>query len=152
MCLISMMISFGVIALVGGGAGYFIANGKLNDASWLWKKYGSDDYQAMVRLKDIGLYAIIIGILLIVVGIILYAVNSSREKSQKTNIYYVQQQRPVQNATRFCCHCGNPLPTDGKFCPSCGSENETVQRQCSCGTVLEDGAVFCPNCGQKYQE
>lgn len=155
MCLSSFLITIGVLALIGGGAGYFFANGKLNDASWLWKKFGSEEYQNMVTLKDIGTYVIIIGIVMIVVGVILYAVYASqRKRNVPPQMTFIQQppaQPTAQAATRVCSYCGKALPADGKFCPNCGGENEITKRQCSCGTVLEDGMAFCPNCGQKYQ-
>lgn len=160
MCLSSFLITIGVIALVGGGAGYLIANGKLNDASYLWKKFGSEEYQNYVTLKDVGTYAIIIGILMIIVGVVLYAVYASQKKNQNVapRVTYIQQptvQPTAQTATRVCSYCGKALPADGKFCPNCGGEcggeNEVARRQCSCGTVLEEDMAFCPNCGRKYQ-
>ena len=40
-----------------------------------------------------------------------------------------------------CAHCGADLPTDAKFCQSCG---KTAKPQA--------GANFCPKCGEKHRK
>jgi cytochrome c-type biogenesis protein CcmH/NrfG/ribosomal protein L40E len=49
-----------------------------------------------------------------------------------------------------CVKCGKKLPTDAKFCSSCGTKvEEAAASFCRhCGTPLKPGAKFCHSCGQ----
>lgn len=147
----SMLIMIGVFALLGGGAGYFMADGKLNDGDFRFEHYGSSTFSDMVNIRNISQYAIIIGILLIVVGVILYAVSASKRNSgPKVSASPVGNGVPAAER-RYCTSCGQPLTTGGRFCPYCGNENTETVRRCTCGSILDDDAVFCPSCGKKYQ-
>ena len=47
-----------------------------------------------------------------------------------------------------CNYCGELLPNDAKFCPSCGHKIIVERNHCpQCGTMMPEDALFCPNCG-----
>ena len=49
-----------------------------------------------------------------------------------------------------CPFCYRQLPSEAKFCSSCGTIVKTSQLSaCSCGQPLLPNAKFCPKCGQK---
>lgn len=55
---------------------------------------------------------------------------------------------------KTCEKCGKILDEGVKFCPSCGTEVKTEEKEelldpiCKkCGTILSDDVKFCPNCG-----
>ncbi|MCX8069523.1 MAG: zinc ribbon domain-containing protein, partial [Thermodesulfovibrionales bacterium] len=46
-----------------------------------------------------------------------------------------------------CDECGNPVPQDARFCPSCGHQL-VIFKQCpSCKKNIPPSARFCPRCG-----
>ncbi len=52
----------------------------------------------------------------------------------------------------LCPDCNVPVPTDAKFCPSCGHQ-QLVFKQClNCHKNLTPGAKFCSRCGQSAEE
>jgi predicted nucleic acid-binding Zn ribbon protein len=47
-----------------------------------------------------------------------------------------------------CVVCGNEIPDDSKFCPSCGKNPKPETVMCSkCGQKIETGQKFCVSCG-----
>lgn len=48
-----------------------------------------------------------------------------------------------------CNYCGELLPNEAKFCPSCGHEIVERSHCPQCGTMMPEGALFCPNCGNR---
>ena len=44
-----------------------------------------------------------------------------------------------------CSNCGCDMENGAKFCPKCGSKQETVCP--NCGAKIYNGDVFCGNCG-----
>ena len=150
-----MLVIVGVFTLLGGGAGYFVADSKLNDGDFRFEHYGSSTFGEMIDLRNISQFAIILGVLLIVVGVVLYAVSVSKHNSKSGGSghsgEWVPTVQPQPGAVRFCVNCGKPLTAGGKFCPYCGHESLETVRRCACGSILEDDAIFCPDCGKKYQ-
>lgn len=66
-----------------------------------------------------------------------------------TNVPKVEN-APKQQNTKKCAECGEIMPANAKFCPSCGAKQEA--KFCAeCGAKLEAGAKFCPNCGKKVE-
>lgn len=64
-----------------------------------------------------------------------------------TNAPKVENTPKSQNMKK-CAKCGEMMPANAKFCPSCGEKQEA--KFCAeCGAKLEAGAKFCPNCGKK---
>lgn len=64
-----------------------------------------------------------------------------------TNAPKVENTPKSQNMKK-CANCGEMMPANAKFCPSCGEKQEA--KFCAeCGAKLEAGAKFCPNCGKK---
>ena len=58
---------------------------------------------------------------------------------------------PVQTATNACTACGKPIAVGSRFCPECGTAQETKAFCTGCGGELGAGAKFCPACGQKAE-
>lgn len=60
------------------------------------------------------------------------------------------QQQPSQSAQgNSCTKCSTAVPTNAKFCPSCGNK-VGEERFCSdCGAKISAGAKFCPECGKQ---
>jgi membrane protease subunit (stomatin/prohibitin family) len=53
----------------------------------------------------------------------------------------------------FKCHeCGQDIPRDAKFCPSCGHQQLVFQKCVACGKNLTPNARFCSRCGQAVEE
>ena len=146
----STMIILGVLALLGGGGGYFMADAKLNDGDFRWEHYGSSTYGEMVNLRNISQYAIVIGILLIIIGVILYAVNASKQNGGVKQSSFSSANINSASSGINCSFCGKTLAIGGKFCPHCGKEHKETARRCTCGTLLDDDAIFCTKCGRKY--
>lgn len=48
-----------------------------------------------------------------------------------------------------CNYCGELLPNEAKFCPSCGHEIVERSHCPQCGTMMPEGALFCSNCGNR---
>jgi uncharacterized membrane protein YvbJ len=55
----------------------------------------------------------------------------------------VGDSRDPMSDTITCPSCGTVMPSDSKFCRSCG---KTIQRCSSCGSQLLPGIMFCPKC------
>lgn len=54
---------------------------------------------------------------------------------------------------KYCLKCNVEIEDDSKFCPICGSKQETEERKCiDCGTVLSKEVLFCPKCGTKQND
>jgi membrane protease subunit (stomatin/prohibitin family) len=51
-----------------------------------------------------------------------------------------------------CQECGNTIPVDAKFCPSCGHQQLVFARCGSCGKNLTPNSNFCPRCGHPAGE
>ena len=47
-----------------------------------------------------------------------------------------------------CQECQNLIPTDSKFCPSCGHQQLIFNQCANCGKNLTPNAMFCSRCGQ----
>jgi len=59
---------------------------------------------------------------------------------------------PKEEQSFTCPECGKPVPTEAKFCPSCGHQ-QLVFRQCeNCNKNLVPNAKFCSRCGQTAEE
>lgn len=73
--------------------------------------------------------------------------NNNNNNNSNTNV----QEKNVD--TKKCNNCKATINSSAKFCPECGSKNETdeikVKYCTSCGTKILDGAKFCPECGNK---
>lgn len=57
-----------------------------------------------------------------------------------------------QQQTRPCPKCGNIIPANSTFCPSCGANLQQQQQQqmiacAKCGEKMPAGTKFCPSCG-----
>lgn len=55
---------------------------------------------------------------------------------------------------RICRNCGQPVPEDMMFCPTCGSRMaDALGRVCvACGQLLQPGERICPTCGYPVDE
>jgi len=51
-----------------------------------------------------------------------------------------------------CPECQNPIPTDSKFCPSCGHQQLVFIQCTNCGKNLTPNAMFCSRCGHPAKE
>ncbi len=51
-----------------------------------------------------------------------------------------------------CPECHNPIPTDSKFCPSCGHQQLVFTQCANCGKNLTPNAMFCSRCGHPAEE
>jgi len=51
-----------------------------------------------------------------------------------------------------CPECQNPIPTDSKFCPSCGHQQLVFAQCVNCGKNLTPNAMFCSRCGHPTEE
>jgi len=51
-----------------------------------------------------------------------------------------------QQPGKACVKCGAIIPTDAKFCPSCGARQEKIECP-NCKASLPADSKFCPNCG-----
>ncbi len=51
-----------------------------------------------------------------------------------------------------CPDCGQPVPREARFCPSCGHQLLIVQQCANCGKNLPANAKFCPQCGKSAAE
>ncbi len=51
------------------------------------------------------------------------------------------------NSGPTCPDCHQPVPVDGKFCPTCGHQLVVFTQCGSCGKNLSPGAKFCSRCG-----
>lgn len=60
-----------------------------------------------------------------------------------------EQWRETIRAT--CPSCGEPLPGNTKFCPSCGAAVKQTVFCGQCGAKLTPGTKFCPDCGAKVE-
>ena len=59
---------------------------------------------------------------------------------------------PAAARSANCPDCGNPVPTDSKFCPHCGHQLVVFGQCASCGKNLPPNARFCPKCGHRADE
>jgi len=72
--------------------------------------------------------------------------------------------QPVPLKSKFCLHCGHPLPATAfcsscgaslpeaaKFCPSCGAAAAVPSpRNCAkCGTANSSSSTYCSRCGER---
>lgn len=73
----------------------------------------------------------------------------------------VAQPTMQQPANNCCPSCGAPLPSDAKFCTTCGAKVElppptpveAPSRICpKCGNPLASDALFCASCGAKFED
>lgn len=60
----------------------------------------------------------------------------------------MQANQQPHDQTGFCSACGAKLPSDAKFCPSCGKKIGAPVCP-SCGEPVQPGAKFCQECGGK---
>ncbi len=51
-----------------------------------------------------------------------------------------------------CQECQNLIPTDSKFCPSCGHQQLIFSQCANCGKNLTPNAMFCSRCGHPAEE
>ncbi|MBW2251588.1 MAG: zinc ribbon domain-containing protein, partial [Deltaproteobacteria bacterium] len=51
-----------------------------------------------------------------------------------------------------CPECQNSIPTDSKFCPSCGHQQLVFTQCTNCGKNLTPNAMFCSRCGHPAEE
>jgi membrane protease subunit (stomatin/prohibitin family) len=51
-----------------------------------------------------------------------------------------------------CRECGLAVPSDARFCPSCGHQQLVFARCGLCGKNLTPNARFCPRCGHPAEE
>lgn len=58
---------------------------------------------------------------------------------------------PPPAASAVCSACGAAIAANAKFCPECGTKQETSKHKfCQeCGAKIDAGAKFCPECGTK---
>ncbi len=50
-----------------------------------------------------------------------------------------------------CVKCGTNVPAGSKFCPACGTQQQTSQTCPKCNAQVQPGSKFCPNCGQPME-
>ena len=67
-------------------------------------------------------------------------INPNQNQNQNQNMNPQNQQ-----TNSFCPSCHNPVPSNAKFCPSCGAKLVCP----NCGNSLTPGAKFCSNCGHQ---
>jgi membrane protease subunit (stomatin/prohibitin family) len=70
---------------------------------------------------------------------------------------YFASAKPADNQKggrlKFTCpECQKPIPTDSKFCPSCGHQQLVFTRCANCGKNLTPNAMFCSRCGHPAEE
>ncbi len=53
--------------------------------------------------------------------------------------------------TRFCAHCGKPVPASAAFCPNCGKPVASEKICGKCGNKNDVGAKFCSACGNELK-
>jgi membrane protease subunit (stomatin/prohibitin family) len=54
---------------------------------------------------------------------------------------------------KFACpECQHTIPTDSKFCPSCGHQQLVFTQCTNCGKNLTPNAMFCSRCGHPAEE
>jgi membrane protease subunit (stomatin/prohibitin family) len=51
-----------------------------------------------------------------------------------------------------CPECNHPVPTDAKFCPSCGHQQLVIRQCANCGKNMTANARFCSRCGHPSEE
>lgn len=61
------------------------------------------------------------------------------------------QDTGTDNATATCLNCGNNVPDEFKFCPSCGQSMATEKECVSCKEVIHIDFGFCPHCGTSQE-
>ena len=57
------------------------------------------------------------------------------------------QVEPVSAGEKPCPNCGESIPSDSRFCSSCGIS--LAEKTCSCGALLPPQAKFCLECGRE---
>jgi RNA polymerase subunit RPABC4/transcription elongation factor Spt4 len=53
-----------------------------------------------------------------------------------------------------CTNCATIIPSDKKFCPSCGAKavrKSNITKCKKCGGLFEDADTFCGECGSKRE-
>jgi RNA polymerase subunit RPABC4/transcription elongation factor Spt4/tellurite resistance protein len=53
----------------------------------------------------------------------------------------------LEKSTIACTKCGEEVPAEYKFCPSCGQPTATEKSCVSCGKLIPVDFAFCPHCG-----
>jgi RNA polymerase subunit RPABC4/transcription elongation factor Spt4/tellurite resistance protein len=53
----------------------------------------------------------------------------------------------IDNSAAVCTNCGNEVPAEYKFCPSCGQSTATEKNCVSCNEMMPVKFPFCPHCG-----
>lgn len=112
--------------------------GKLSeeDYSIIKEKYAGKAVEAMQKLEE----------------------NKKQEKQipaakagQAETGHQTSEKKKSKTAVATCAHCGAGLPSDAKFCQSCGktAEPQAQANFCpKCGEKHKKGAKFCQSCGQ----
>ncbi len=54
-----------------------------------------------------------------------------------------------KGGTKTCQKCGATVPSDAKFCSSCGEKLPTKRFCSNCGAEVDGNAKFCSSCGNK---
>lgn len=95
-----------------------------------------------------------------------FAESMQKIGAAKETILSLQRQILAIKGLKVCENCGNQIPVEAAFCPSCGAraaveqpaepEPETpapdVPKTCpGCGAELPPDAMFCTNCGHKIE-
>ena len=52
-----------------------------------------------------------------------------------------------EKSTIICSKCGKEVPSEFKFCPSCGQPTATEKSCISCNKLIPIDFAFCPHCG-----
>lgn len=66
----------------------------------------------------------------------------------ENNSLMEREEKPAQI---ICSKCGAEVKAENNFCPECGSEMISADKQecTNCKTIVDKEAQFCPKCGEK---
>jgi ribosomal protein L40E len=91
----------GVLLFIGGLFAYFY-----EEQRWIF---------VVAPYRDLAAPLMIVGIVLLVLG---YVCSARAEEERKFEL--LPPPKTMEVTQKICKYCGYPLPSDAKYCPSCG--------------------------------